>query len=95
MTLASPQGAHYTAVYRLKFPCTNNMTEYEALILGLRFMLSHGVKNIQVYGDSELVVNQVKSKFLCKILSMLKYKHRVWDLTESFDAFNLVPIPRE
>lgn len=29
------------------------------------------------------------------MLNMMKYKDRVWDLTESFDVFNLIPIPRE
>lgn len=42
-----------------------------------------------------MVVNQFRRKFLCKTLSMLKYKRKVWDLMDSFDAFNLAPIPRE
>lgn len=73
----------------------NNTTKYEALVLGLCLALDHGVKNVRVFRDLELVVNQVRRRFHCKLLSLQKYKHRVWDLIESFEDFNLTPIPRE
>lgn len=63
IALVNPGGKCHTVAYHLKFPCTNNTAEYVALVLGLRFSLKHGVKNIRVYGDSELVINQVKSRF--------------------------------
>jgi len=50
------------------------MAEYEELVLGLHFTLEHGVKNVRVYGDLELVINQVKSRFQCKLENLLKYK---------------------
>lgn len=37
----------------------------------------------------------MKSRFKCKLANLLKYKYRVWDLIESFKAFNLTPLPRE
>jgi ribonuclease HI len=40
--------------YKLTFECTNNMAEYEALILGLKVLKESGAKRIAVYGDSEL-----------------------------------------
>jgi ribonuclease HI len=46
--------------YKLAFDCTNNMAEYEALILGLKVLKELGAKRISVHGDSELVINQVK-----------------------------------
>jgi ribonuclease HI len=38
---------------------TNNSAEYLALIYGLKTALRLGVRHIQVYGDSQLVVHQV------------------------------------
>jgi ribonuclease HI len=38
---------------------TNNVAEYRALLLGLKYALEKGYKNIQVQGDSNLVVKMV------------------------------------
>jgi hypothetical protein len=43
--------------YKLVFECTNNMAEYEALILGLKVLEELGAKRIVVLGDSELIIN--------------------------------------
>ena len=45
--------------YRLNFQCSNNIAEYESLLLGLRLLKKLGAKRINVYGDSELVIRQV------------------------------------
>jgi hypothetical protein len=39
--------------YKLNFHCTNNVAEYEALILGLKLLKKVGAKQIMVRGDSE------------------------------------------
>jgi ribonuclease HI len=46
--------------YKLSFDCTNNMVEYEVMILGLRVLKELGAKRIAVHGDSKLIINQVK-----------------------------------
>ena len=43
--------------YKLTFECTNNVAEYEALLLGLNALKDLGAKRVQVLGDSELVIN--------------------------------------
>jgi ribonuclease HI len=52
--------------YRLEFDFTNNVAEYEALFLGLELARDMGIKVLEVVGDSDLVVMQVKDKFLVK-----------------------------
>ena len=42
--------------YKLNFPCTNNIAEYEALLLGLQLLKKLGAKRIAVHGDSQLVI---------------------------------------
>ena len=44
---------------RLEFECTNNTTEYEALVQGLRKAIELKVENLKVYGDSEIIVKQI------------------------------------
>ena len=55
--LISPKGAHIPFSSRLNFPTTNNATEYEACIIGLQAALGLGVKELEVYGDSTLIIS--------------------------------------
>jgi ribonuclease HI len=45
---------------------TNNVAEYEALIAGLKLALNHGVTELEIYVDSELVVSQLEGKWKIK-----------------------------
>ena len=45
--------------FRLGFKASNNEAEYEALLAGLRVVSDLGAKEVKVYSDSRLVVNQV------------------------------------
>eukprot|EP00253_Pinus_taeda_P029794 PITA_29794 len=51
---------------RLEFDCTNNTTEYEALVQGLYKAIKLNVKYLQVFRDSEIVVKQLKTTFRTK-----------------------------
>ena len=42
--------------FKLEFPCSNNMAEYEAYLIGLATTLEMRVKHLKVLGDSNLVV---------------------------------------
>jgi hypothetical protein len=47
--------------YRLQWDvdCTNNVCEYEALVLGLEVAKKLKLNNLEVYGDVELIVKKV------------------------------------
>jgi ribonuclease HI len=45
---------------------TNNVAEYEALIAGLKLALDHGVTELDIYVDSELVVSQLEGRWKIK-----------------------------
>ena len=55
--LISLKGTHIPFSCRLNFPATNNAIEYEACIMGLRVALGLGVKELEVYGDSALIIS--------------------------------------
>ena len=54
--LISPKGTHIPFSGRLNFPAINNATEYKACIIGLQVALGLGVKELEVYGDSALII---------------------------------------
>ena len=60
VVIISPEGCHTPFTSRLFFDCTNNMAEYEACILGLKAVVDLRIKFISIYGDSALVISQVK-----------------------------------
>jgi hypothetical protein len=52
----SPSQETISLSYKLKFEVTNNVAEYEALVLGLRAAKEMGIKEMAVFGDAELIV---------------------------------------
>ena len=92
--LISPAQIRYYFSFRLQFSCTNNVAKYESLIQGLLLARKRGIQTLSVYGYSELVVNQVRNQNVTKNGLLKSYKHRVWDLLEGFNAFNIQSIPR-
>ena len=43
-----------------QFPTTNNIVEYEAYILGLKIALELMIKQMEVFGDSNLVLRYIQ-----------------------------------
>jgi ribonuclease HI len=82
--------------YKLEFETTNNVAEYEALVLGLRAAKDMGIKQLSVFGDAELIAHQIKNLYQAKHPRLMTYKNEVWDIVDSFFlAFNILFIPRE
>ena len=71
--LISPKGAHISFSGKRNFPATNNATEYEACIMGLQVSLGRGVKELEVYGDSALIISQVQNKWKIKEEGLIPY----------------------
>ena len=67
VVLVSPRGDKLSYVLQIHFDSSNNEAEYEALLYGLRMAISLGVRRLMVYGDSDLVVNQVMKEWDCWI----------------------------
>lgn len=80
--------------YKLAFECSNNEAEYDALIIGLKIMKKLGAKKIFVYGNSKLVINQVKGEYHAKHPRMRSYRNVVLDILKAFSQYTLSLIPR-
>jgi ribonuclease HI len=75
--------------YRLEFECTNNIAEYEALIIGMELAIEKKVKNLHVRGDSDLIVSQVTHKCATKNPRLKDYKIRALESINHFDQFSI------
>jgi hypothetical protein len=69
IVLISLRGVIFKQSVRLEYFCTNNQAEYEAILLGLQILSSMGVKHVEAFGDSLLVVQQITSTFQCLNIS--------------------------
>ena len=52
-----PRAVHLAFSYR--YPTTNNIVEYEACILGMEIALDIGIRQMEIFCDSNLVIRQI------------------------------------
>ena len=79
--------------YKLAFDCSNNEAEYEALIAGLKILKKLNAKRISVYGDSELIIKQVKGEYQEKLPRLRAYKNVVLEILRKFSEYTLIVVP--
>ena len=73
VVIISPEGCHTPFTARLCFNCTNNMAEYEACTMGLKAAIDLRMEFLSIYGDSTLVVIQVKGERDTEHLILIPY----------------------
>lgn len=81
--------------YRLNFRCTNNMAEYEALLIGLKLLRVLGATRVSILGDSDLVIQQMKGNFVTNDNRMISYRTVATNILNAFTEFNLAKILRD
>lgn len=74
---------------------TNNQAEYRALIRALEAARDYGFDEIDVRGDSELVVKQVRGEWNANDPTLREHRVRVHELLSAFDRWSLAHVPRE
>ncbi|XP_017972475.1 PREDICTED: uncharacterized protein LOC108661106 [Theobroma cacao] len=95
VVLISPNGQYYPATARLNFNCTNNIAEYEALVMGLQAAIEMKADMIDVYGDSALVICQMRGEWETRDSKLVPYKKLVTELSKQFKEISLNHLPRE
>ena len=94
VVLIYPKKESIQLSFKLVFQVTNNIAEYEALILGLNIAKDMGMRDIKVFGDADLIIQQVNKTFKARHPRLKVYRDEVWRLKESFDSFCISYIPR-
>lgn len=73
---------------------TNNEAEYEALIRGLETASSLGFETLDVRGDSELIVKQIRGEYDVSAPHLKERRIRVHELLGDFNEWSIEAIPR-
>jgi ribonuclease HI len=97
--ITSPTGVKYRYVARLSFAlesnrCTNNIAEYEAVILGLHKLWALGVTTCIVRTESKVIAGQIKKEYSTKEPMLMQYLTIVHDLEKQFKGFTLQHVER-
>ncbi|XP_027927761.1 uncharacterized protein LOC114184644 [Vigna unguiculata] len=93
--LISPESQYIPMTARLCFNCTNNIAEYEACAMGIRAAIESKAKFLKVYGDSALVIHQLKGEWETRDQKLIPYQAYIKGLIEYFDFITFQLIPRE
>ena len=81
--------------YIMKNRGTNNVSEYMALIDGLQMAVEHNISNLNIEGDSQLIINQMTGKYNVKAENLKPLYEEAKLLAENFDNINYKHIKRE
>ena len=88
------KGSHIPLSVKLNFEATNNMAEYEACIAEMEALRELGMKEIEVFGDLNLVIAQEQRMWKVKEEHLKPYQQYLEDLTKTFDDIGYTIIPR-
>jgi ribonuclease HI len=74
---------------------TNNVAEYRALLLGIAQAVELGAGEVELVGDSELIVKQVRGEYKVKDATMRELHAQVKRALASFDRWSIRHVRRE
>jgi ribonuclease HI len=74
---------------------TNNVAEYRALLLGIELAAAHGATELELIGDSELIVRQVEGRYKVKDATMKELHAQVKQALRPFRSWSIRHVRRE
>ena len=92
--MMGPQGEDLKYAAHLLFPITNNATEYEAIILGLKLAKGAGAEEVHVFSDSQLAVTQINNEARVLDPKLQEYREELLKLQADFRKMTIQHIPR-
>jgi ribonuclease HI len=92
--LVAPSKVKTCYVARLGFSCTNNIAEYEALLLGLRKLRAMRIRRAILKTDSQVISGHIDKSSKARDPKLEKYLDTVRRLEASFEGFSVKNIPR-
>ncbi|KMS97229.1 hypothetical protein BVRB_7g177470 [Beta vulgaris subsp. vulgaris] len=92
--LISPEKHILTYSFVLTELCSNNVAEYQAFIFGLQMAKEMEIQDLDVYGDSKLVIHQLLNDYDVKKEDLIPYHRHASQLLETFHSVKLQHVPR-
>ncbi len=74
---------------------TNNVAEYRALLLGIERAAALGASELELIGDSELIVRQVKGEYKVKDAALRRLHDEVKRSLADFESWSIHHVRRE
>ena len=74
---------------------TNNEAEYSALLMGIEEAIKLGIKSLYVYGDSQLVINQILGKYTINSQKLKEYYLNINKKISFFDRIVFTHVLRD
>jgi ribonuclease HI len=92
VVLVAPSKVRTCYAIKLDFSCTNNIAEYEALLLGLRKLKAMGIRRAILKTDSQVISSHVDKSSKARDPKLEKYLDAVRRLEASFEGFSIKKI---
>jgi ribonuclease HI len=93
--ISTPDGEVVAEHVQLLGTATNNVAEYQALLLGLRKARELGATQVEVIGDSELVAKQVTGAYKVKHEALRPLHRAALAELACFEEWSIRTVPRE
>ena len=74
---------------------TNNVAEYRALLLGIEMAVALGASDLELIGDSELIVRQVEGRYKVKDAALRDLHAEVKRALGAFERWSIRHVRRE
>ena len=95
VVISTPERDAVKCAIRFDFKATNNQAEYEALLAGLRVCIALGADKLEIYSDSQVVVNQVLDEYQAREEHMIAYLDIAKRLLRKFIVYRISQIHQE
>lgn len=92
--MISLEGVEVSYAMRFEFKTTNNQTEYESFIVGLKLALALRAEKVKVQTDSQLVANYLSESFQTNDEKMKQYLKYFKQIITKFKIVEVEQIPR-
>jgi ribonuclease HI len=92
--ISTPDGEVLDEVGETLGVATNNVAEYEGLLLGLRRARALGASEVDVYNDSELVARQLTGAYKVKHPALRPLYEQARAELDAFDRWSITSVPR-
>jgi ribonuclease HI len=94
VVVRNDDGAIVEAVGETIGHTTNNVAEYRALLRGIELASAHGADEVELIGDSELIVRQIEGRYKVKHEDMKELHAKAKEMLAGFDSWSIRHVKR-
>ena len=95
VVVATPEGEILEERSETIGQATNNVAEYRALLLGIERARALGAREVELVGDSELIVRQVRGEYRVKDAALRELHARIGEALDGLERWSIRHVRRE